>query len=749
MTTTTSTIACGIASDVASDVASDLASNIGADAQASTTHTSRRGFLQSGGALVIGFALPLSGRAANAKTVAGTSATQNKLSAYVRIGSDDKVTVVCGQAEMGQGVLTAIPMLLAEELDADWSKVSVEQAPVDAAFNNPMFGMQATGGSTTVRAHWQPMREAGAAARQMLLQAAATQWGVDASTLTTDKSIVSGPGGKRASYGALAAAASKLPVPVKPMLKDPKTFKLLGKGLRRLDTPAKTNGSARFGIDAQVPGMLVAVMARAPAKDVKPKAMNEAKAKGIKGVQQIITLPSGVAVLATGYWAAKKGRDALEVQWDLPAASKLNSAAISDLLDDGANNASAVAKDTGNVRDATANASKTLDARYEAPYLAHACMEPMNCTAWVRGDEVEIWAGTQSQGPAQGILGQVAQVTPAKVKVNTMMLGGGFGRRFAPDFTIDATLLSKISGKPVKLIYTREDDMAAQFYRPPSVVRFEGALDDKGTLTMLKAGVGSPSIMAASGFMQIPPTGVDEFAMEGLADHPYDIPNQRLAYGRVEPGPQVWFWRSVGHSQNTFFSESFIDEMAAAAKKDPFEFRRAMLGNSPRHKAVLELAAQKAGWGTPLAAGRARGIAVASSFGTFCAEVAEVSVDADGTPKVHRVVAAVDCGMTVNPEIIRRQIEGSIVYGLSAALYGKITFKDGMVEQGNFNNYPVLRMSDMPKVEVHILPSTEAPGGIGEPGTPPIAPAVVNALFALTGKRLRSLPIDAAQLKRA
>jgi isoquinoline 1-oxidoreductase subunit beta len=709
-----------------------------------STLTSRRTFMQGGGALVIGFALPLQGRAA---TVKGSG--DNKLNAFLRIGTDNSITVVCGSAEMGQGVHTAIPMLLAEELDADWSRVRVEQAPVDAAYNNPMFGMQATGGSTTVRAYWQPMREAGAAARQMLLQAAATQWQVDASSLTTDKSVVSGPGGKRATYGALAEAASKLPVPTKPPLKDPKTFKLLGKGVRRLDTPTKINGTARYGIDAQVPGMLVAVMSRAPAKDAKPKSMNEAKAKAVKGVQQIITLPSGVAVLATGYWAAKKGRDALDLQWDMSPASKLNSAAVSDMLDEGALNASAVARDEGNVRDAASNAAKTLDARYEAPFLAHACMEPLNCTAWVRGDEVEIWAGTQSQGPAQGILGQVAQVTPAKIKVNAMMLGGGFGRRFAPDFTIDATLLSKISGKPVKLIYSREDDMAAQFYRPPSVVRFEGALDDKGKLSMLKAGVGTPSVMAASGFMKIPDSGVDEFAMEGLGDHPYEIPNQRLAYGRVEPGPQIWFWRSVGHSQNSFFTEGFIDEMAAAAKTDPFEFRRAMLNKSPRHKAVLELAAEKAGWGKSLPAGQARGIAVASSFGSYCAQVAEVSVGADGTPKVHRVVAAIDCGQTVNPEIIKRQIEGAIVYGLSAALYGKITHKDGIVEQGNFHNYPVLRMSEMPKVEVHILPSMQAPGGIGEPGTPPIAPAVVNALFALTGKRLRSLPIDTSQLKKA
>jgi isoquinoline 1-oxidoreductase beta subunit len=707
--------------------------------------TTRRAFLQTGGALVIGFTMPLSGRAAAARSTT--------MSAYLRIDSDERITVICGSSEMGQGVLTSIPMLLAEELDADWSKVGVEQAPVDKAYANPLFGMQATGSSTTIRAHWLPMRQAGAAAREMLMAAAAAQWNADPGQLATAKGFVTGPGGKKASYGSLAEAASKLPVPAKPTLKDPAKFKILGRPTRRLDTPQKIDGSARFGMDVTVPGMLVAVMARAPARGAKPKPFDEAKAKAVKGVQRVVTLDSGVAVLATGFWAAKKGRDALGVQWEMGDAGKLSSAAVSEMLDEGARQAGAVARDEGNVRDAAAVAAKTVEARYEAPYLAHACMEPMNCTAWVRGQgedaTVEIWAGTQSQGPAQGILGQVAQVTPAKVKVNTLLLGGGFGRRFAPDFTIDATLLSKISGKPVKLIYTREDDMAAQFYRPASVARLEGAVDGQGRMTMLKAGVGSPSIMAASGFMKIPDSGVDAFALEGLADHPYDVPNQRIAYGRKEPGPQVWFWRSVGYSQNSFFSESFVDEMAAAAGKDPFEFRRAMLGKSPRHKAVLELAAQKAGWGTPLPAGRARGIAVVSSFGSYVAEVAEVSLLADGTPRVHRVVAAVDCGMTVNPLTIERQIEGAIVYGLSAALYGRITFKDGRVEQGNFHDYPMLRLNEMPKVEVHIVPSTENPGGIGEPGTPPIAPAVTNAIFALTGRRVRALPIDSAQLKRS
>lgn len=708
----------------------------------------RRDFLRTSGAaaLVVGFTLPLAPRRTDAATA--TPTTTFAPNAWVRITPDSRVTVVCGSAEMGQGVLTAIPMLVAEELDADWRRVRVEQAPVDQAYANPMFGMQATGGSTTVRAHWEPLRKAGAAAREMLVAAAAAQWKLPADRLRTENSFVMAPDGRRLAYGALVAAASKQPVPAAPKLKDDKSLRLLGQPLRRLDTPMKVDGSARFGIDAQLDGALVAVMARAPQPGARPVKVDDAKARAVKGVKQVLTIPSGVAVLADGYWAAKKGRDALVIQWDLGAAAGLSSQNVSAMLAEGAMNAPAVARAAGNLRDAVAASAVSVESQYEAPYLAHACMEPMNCTAWVKGDEVEIWAGTQSQGPAQGILGQVAQVTPAKVKVNTLLLGGGFGRRFAPDFTIDATLLSKLSGRPVKLIYTREDDMAAGFYRPASVARFEGAVDAKGRVTLLRCGVGSPSIMAASGFMKIPDNGVDQFALEGIEDHPYDIENQRIAYGRVEPGPQVWFWRSVGHSQNVFFIESFIDELAAAAKADPYEFRRAMLGKSPRHKGVLELAAQKAGWGQPLPAGVARGIAVAQSFGSYVAEVAEVSVAADGTPRVHRVVAAVDCGKTVNPEIIRRQIEGGIVYGLSAALYGRITFKDGRVEQGNFNDYPVLRMNEMPKVEVHILPSTESPGGIGEPGTPPIAPAVTNAIFAATGKRVRTLPIDPAPLKR-
>jgi isoquinoline 1-oxidoreductase beta subunit len=709
---------------------------------------SRRRFLKASGttgaALVVSFALPLGASRVFAATAAGnTGFTPN---AFLRITPDNRITVVCGSSEMGQGVLTAIPMLVAEELDADWKLVSVEQAPSDTAYKNPLFGMQATGGSTTIRAFYTPMRQAGAAAREMLVAAAAARWGVDAKSLKTQASHVIGPKGKKLSYGALVADAAKQPVPAKPALKNTADFTIVGKPTRRLDTPGKINGSTRFGLDAHVDGMLVAVMARAPMQGAKPVKFDEAAAKAIKGVHSVIAIPDGVAVLANGYYAARQGRDALKVQWDLGENADLSPAKVQKMLSDGADKASAMAKSLGDATAALGSGATRLSATYQVPYLAHAPMEPLNCLAWVKGDSVEVWAGTQSQGPASGIIAKVAGVPPQNVKLNTMMLGGGFGRRFAPDFMIGATLLSKLSGRPVKLMYTREDDTAAGFYRPASLVKFEGALDAQGQPTALKALVGCPSIMAASGFMQIPPNGVDNFAVEGLADQRYGIPNVHVAYGRAEPGPQVWFWRSVGHSQNAFFIESFVDEMAAAAKADPYELRAKLLKDEPRMLGVLKAAAEKAGWGKPLPAGVHRGIAVAESFGSFVAQVAEVSVAKDGTPKVHRVVAAVDCGATVNPMTIERQVESAIVYGLSAALYGQITHKDGVVEQGNFHNYPVLRMSEMPKVEVHILPSQEAPGGMGEPGTPPIAPAVCNAIFAATGVRVRELPINTAAL---
>src|SRR5438067_3242514 len=700
---------------------------------------SRRNFLKTSG-LVIGFALPGAQRPAEAATPA-----EFKPNAYLRVGADDRVTVVVGLSEMGQGVHTAIPQLVAEELDADWTRVRVEQAPVDQAYINPIFGIQATGSSTSVNGSWGPMRKAGAAAREMLVAAAAQTWKVDASECRTEKGAVVHKSGKKLSYGKLVAAASKQPVPKEPKLKDASEFKIIGQNLRRLDTPQKVNGSGKYGLDVRLPGMLTAVLAQPPVPGGKAVSVDDSKAKQVKGVRQVIQIPQGVAVLADGYWQAKKGRDALQIQWDKGANAGLSSEGVTKMLTEATQQEGKVARNEGSV--GSASGAKTLEAVYEAPYLAHACMEPMNATAWVKKDGIEIWAGTQSQGPNQGILAHVGSVDPKQVKVNTMLLGGGFGRRFAPDFTIAATVLSKMSGKPVKLVYSREDDRRAYFYRQASVTRFAAGLDEGGKPVTFTARVASPSIMEASGFMKLPPDGVDSFAVEGVKDLPYDIPNLRVEYSRQEPGVQVWFWRSVGHSQNIFFSESFIDELASAAGKDPFEFRRSLLGKQPRYKGVLELAAERAGWGKPLPQGVHRGIAVAQSFGSYVAEVAEVSVDKDGRPKVHRVVAAVDCGEVVNPEIVKRQCESAIVYGLTAALYGRITFKDGQVEQGNFDTYPMLRMSEMPKVEVYIVKSKEHATGMGEPGLPALAPAVTAAIYKATGKRVRKLPIDPEALK--
>ena len=493
--------------------------------------------------------------------------------------------------------------------------------------------------------------------------------------------------------------------------------------------------------------MLVAVMARPPVPGGKALSVDDSKAKAIKGVRQVIQIPQGVAVLAEGYWAAARGRDALDIKWHAGPNAGLSSSGVSKMLAEATAVEGKVGRNEGNV--GMVGAAKAIESHYEAPYLAHACMEPMNCTAWVKRDRAEVWAGTQMQGGNKALVARLAGVAPDKVRIHTMYLGGGFGRRSAPDFVLGATLLSKMSGKPVKLVYTREDDMRGTFYRPPSVTRFTGGLDASGRLVALSARVASPSMAVATGFGKLPPSGVDRSAVEGIADLPYDIPNLRIEYARVEPGVQIWFWRSVGHSQNVFFRESFIDELAQEAGKDPFEFRRGLLGKQPRCKAVLELAAEKAGWGGPLPRGVHRGIALDHSFGSYVAEVAELSVGDDGGVRLHRIVAAVDCGMTVNPEIIKRQIESGIVFGLSAALYGKITFKDGKVEQGNFDSYPVLRIDEMPEVEVYIVPSAESPGGIGEPGLPALAPAVTGAIFAATGKRIRTLPIDPDLLKKA
>ena len=513
-------------------------------------------------------------------------------SAYLRIGADGEVTIVCGLSEMGQGVLTAIPMLVAEELDADWSRIRVEQAPADAAFANPVFGMQATGGSTSVMGFWEPMRKAGAAARAMLVAAAAATWGVPEAECGTRDGRVSGPGGRSLGYGELVERAAALPVPAEPVLKDRKDFRLLGTPARRLDTPPKVDGSARFSLDVRLPGMLTAVLARPPAPGARLLAVDQRAARAVPGVREIITLPQGVAVLADGFHAAEKGRDALVLEWDKGEFAAVTHETLSRRLHAALERDGVVVRSQG---EKDLPAARRVECTYEVPYLAHACMEPMNGTAWVREGEAEVWAGTQGQGPHQGLVAGLLGLRPEQVKIHTTYLGGGFGRRFAPDFIIEPVLLSKATGRPVQVVYTREDDLRAGYFRPASVTRLAAGLDEAGRPVSFSARIVGPSLMLPSGFMQELPGGVDPAAVEGIAEFFYDVPAQRIEYVREEAGIGVWFWRSVGHSQNCFFLESFIDELAAAAGRDPLEYRRGLLAGQTRQRGVLELAAARAG----------------------------------------------------------------------------------------------------------------------------------------------------------
>ncbi|HEV8305018.1 MAG TPA: xanthine dehydrogenase family protein molybdopterin-binding subunit [Gemmatimonadales bacterium] len=696
----------------------------------------RRAFLQTAGGvgagLVIGFRIPTR-REQNPSPFAPN--------AWLRISPDDSILVVVDRSEMGQGVATALPMLLAEELEADWTKVQIEFAPADKAYANPLFGMQGTGGSTSVRAAWTPLRKAGAAAREVLITAAAQAWDVNRTECRAERgAVVHAKTRRRLRYGQLALRAGALPVPADVPLKDPKDWHIAGRPTRRLDTPPKVNGRAKFGIDVRVPGMRVALVARSPVFGGKVKSFDAAAAKAVDGVRDVVQISSGIAVVGTGYWPAKQGRDALQVVWDEGPNAAVSSATISQLFAERAGQPGVVARHDGDPDGALGGASSKVEADYEMPFLAHATMEPMNCTAHVRPDGVDIWAPTQFQTGAQGIGAQIGGVPPEKVQVHTTYLGGGFGRRFELDFIQEALETSKAVGAPVKVIWSREDDIRNAQYRPANHHRLAAGLDAAGRPVAWTHRIVAPSIMARV-FPNMVQNGLDGEAVEGGKEMAYAIPNVHVDYQLTDTGIPVGFWRSVNNSFNAFAVETFIDELAAAAKADPFEYRRGLLANAPRHRGVLELAAAKAGWGTPLPAGRARGIAVHKSFESFVAEVAEVSVSSGGEVRVHRVVCAVDCGMFVNPDTIEAQMQSAIVYGLTAALYGEITIDRGRVVQSNFTDYPMLRMSEMPAVEVHIVPNTEAPGGVGEPGTPPIAPAVCNAIFALTGKRIRKLPI--------
>ena len=688
----------------------------------------RRDFLKTGATGVAGLTLSF---AAPARLGAQTAVA--RLNGYVHIGADDSITFVSAKSEMGQGPLTSLSQILAEELDCDWKKIRTEMAPVDPKLYGPLQG---TFGSLSVRTSWQPLRAAGASAREMLVEAAAQKWGVDKSQCRAENGVVI-HGNQRATYGSLAEAAAKLSVPATPALKNYSQYRYIGKSLKRLDTPLKVNGSAVFGIDAKVPGMQYAVVAKCPVFGGKVASFDATKAKAVPGVKQVVPISSGVAVVADNTWNAMEGRKALQIQWDEGPVAKWSTPGIRQMFADLVAKPGAVARKAGDAEAAHSSAAKTIEAVYEAPYLCHAPMEPMNATAHVRADSCDVWAATQIQTAARAKAAQITGLPPEKVQIHTLFLGGGFGRRGGDDFIADAVEVSKAIGGPVKLTWSREDDMQHDLYRPASLTTFKGGLDAQGNPVAFLSRTACPSFAG----MQ---NGVDRAAVEGIADLVYDVPNLQVEYHQGEPGIPTTYWRSVGYSQNTFFTEGFVDELAHAAGKDPFEFRRALLAKTPRAKAVLELAAEKAGWGKPLPAGRARGISLVNNIGSFNAQVAEVSIE-KGKPKVHRVVCAVDCGEVINPAILEQQIQSGIVYGLSALKFA-ITLDRGRVQQQNFNTYDPLRMDEMPAIEVYIVPSHAAPGGIGEASTPTAAPAVMNALFALTGKRLRKLPVRSEDL---
>jgi len=689
----------------------------------------RRRFLEGaalgGAGLLVAIHLPTAARAA-----APASLEPN---AWLRVAPDGQVTITVSRSEMGQGSFTSMAVLVAEELEADWKAVKVVQA--DAL---PKYGRMGTGGSRSVREGWLPLRKAGAAARQMLVAAAAAEWKVAPDECWAEGgAVLHPPSGRKLGYGALAAAASKLEVPADPPLKAPEAFKLIGKRVPRLDVPAKTTGRAAFGCDVRLPKLRFAAVARPPVVGGAVAGFDRKKALKVPGVEAVVEVPSGVAVVARDTWAALRGREALGATFTPGPNGALDQAALARLLAE-APVAPTPSRSEGDLAAAMAGSVARLEAVYELPLLAHATMEPMNCTAQVRGRTVEIWAPTQGQSMAVAALERVMGFKPEQITLHTTLLGGGFGRRAMTDFVLEAVAVSRATGGgPVQVFWTREDDMRHDYYRPPGRNELSAGLDAGRQLTGWRHLVRSPSI-GKQLFGAAERNGTPD-VVEGAIAFPYRAAAVRIEHALPEVGLHLGWWRSVYASQNAFPEECFLDELAAAAGVDPLQFRLDHLPAGHRLRGVLELAAAKAGWGTPAPAGRARGIACHACFGSFVAQVAEVSVER-GQVKVHRVVCGVDCGAVVNPDSIEAQVEGGVVYGLSAALRGEITLKAGAVVQGNFDGYEPLRLTEMPAVEVHLVPSREAPGGIGEPGLPPIAPAVGNAIFALTGKRLRRLP---------
>jgi isoquinoline 1-oxidoreductase beta subunit len=710
----------------------------------------RRSFVRAGaaagGGLMLSLSLPFTTREAEAGADAIFAPN-----AFVRIGRDGRIVLTMPYVEMGQGTYTSIPMLIAEELEVGLDQVQLEHAPPnEKLYANPLLGVQATGNSNAIRGAWQPLRHAGAVARTMLVAAAAKRWDADPATCRAEKGeVIHAPSGRRMTYGEVATDAASIPVPASVNLKRPQDFKLIGTPARRLDMPAKVNGTAVYGIDVRPPGAKVATLAQSPVFGGRVKSVDDAAAKAVKGVRQIVRLDDAVAVVADHMGAAKKGLAALAIEWDDGPHAKLDTGAIAGELEQATRKAGAVAQSIGDVDRAMTGAVTKLEATYHVPFLAHATMEPMNCTAHVRNDGCEIWAGTQAVARAQAAAAKAAALPLDRVVVHNHLIGGGFGRRLDVDGVARAVEIARHVDGPVKVVWTREEDIQHDLYRPMWVDRLSAGLDAKGMPVAWSNRFAGSSVIAR----WLPPAfknGLDPDTTEGAIDLVYDLPNMRVEYVRVEPpGVPTAFWRSVGPSHNVFVTESFMDELAAAAKQDPVAYRLALLAKAPRARAVLALAAERAGWGEKLPPRVGRGVSVQHAFASYMAHVAEVEVAHDGTVRVRRVVCALDCGIPVNPDTIRAQVQSAVMFGVTAALYGEITVKDGRVEQSNFDSYQMLRMNEAPSVEVHIVQSLESPGGMGEAGTSAIVPAVANAIFAATGKRLRKLPVDATALKQS
>jgi len=722
-------------------------------------NVSRRDFVKTGAGLMVGVTLPawaMPGGRGKAR-IAASPVGSFEPNAFVRIGTDSTVTVIVKHTEMGQGTYTGLPTLVAEELDADWKQIRVEGAPADVKrYGNLAWGgaAQGTGNSTSMPASYEQLRKAGAAARAMLVSAAAQRWGVAPEAVRVNAGVVVHPAsGRTATFGQLATAAAALPVPNDVRLKEPKDFRYIGKRVPRKDSAAKSNGKAVFTQDVSLPGMLTAVVAHPPRFGGRVKSFDAASTKAVKGVVDAVAIPQGVAVLARDFWSAKLGRDALVVEWDEVDAFQLGSAEIMAQYKALAAAPGIVARQDGDPQDALRGAAKTIDAAFEFPFLAHATMEPMNCVIRLGRDECEVWNGEQFQTPDQFAVAGVFGLKPEQVRINQLYAGGSFGRRANPysDYLVEtAEIVKAIGGRaPVKLVWTREDDMRAGYYRPMYFHVLRGGLDAQRNIVAWQHRIVGQSILRGTAFeAMMVKNGVDHTSVEGAYTLPYAISNLGVDLHSPKIGVPVQWWRSVGFTHNAYSTETFFDELATAARKDTYELRRRLLDKHPRHKETLELAAARAGWGKPLARDskgqpRGRGIALLESFGSVVANVAEVTVKRDGSYRIDRVVCAVHCGLAVNPDVVRAQMESGIVFGLSAAMHGAITLKDGVVEQSNFHDYAPLRMHEMPRIDVHIVPSSANPTGVGEPGTPVIAPAVANALYAATGKRLRSLPFPA------